>query len=498
MKKYLRRCAIILALATPFASAQQLLPPQSGLYEELNWLNNRNIIQIDLSTWPVSADEIRNALDHAQTQTNNEAEIVNRVRQQLNQGRTITLKTENQTERPLLPIGMEQPHDQHTLSGAVNFSNERFDANLQANVLGGDPAGRSDKNLINGKPVKRTSSVDLAGTYGGIQIANQWLSVGQQERFWGPGHEGSLILGDSARPVTAVNLQRNVQKPFENPYLSKIGKWNYQIFVGQMLNHDNMLSPRHTKIAGMRVTVSPTRYLDLGASRIIQWGGQGRIQNWKALGNAIIGRDNADTADQRKREPGNQLAGVDARLKLQPLLNVPVSVYAQMVGEDEANKFPSKNFFLAGVDGSHQLSPKQTLNWHLEGADTSTKFGKMTNVTYRHHLYKDGYYQQGMPMGHALGGDMRSLVLGINSTLYENDRSKLFNKQHFGGKLLYAQTVRKKSADEEKFKGAEIFWRGDIALKNNYNLQVGAKGWYTKPEYQKAKGGVSVNTGLTF
>lgn len=501
MKKYLCSTLTALLLCSNGALAYELVPTNDRLYEELNWLNNRNIIQINLSTWPLSADEIRYALDHAQTDTINDAEIINRIRQSLDNRnqRKFTLQTETQTERPLLPIGMEQPHDQHTVSGNANFSNERFDANLQVNAYGGDAGGRSKRDMFEGETVKRTQKADFAGSYGGIKIANQWLSVGQQDRFWGPGHEGSLILGDSARPLPAVNLQRNVQKPFENKYLSWLGKWNYQIFFGQMLNSDNMRSPRNTKLAGMRVTLSPTPYLDLGASRIIQWGGQGRIQNWKALGNAIIGRDNDGyTGKDSYREPGNQLAGVDIRLKLHPLLKVPVSVYAQMVGEDEANLFPSKNFFLAGIDGSHKISPNQTLNWHLEAADTSTKLGKMTGVTYGHHLYKDGYYQQGMPMGHALGGDVRSVVLGVNSTLYNPSRSRLLQSQHFGGKLMYAQTQRRNSANEKSYKGMEVFWQGIIPLRRQMDLQVGAKGWLVKPEQGQTQAGASIKTGLTF
>ena len=487
MKHSFKLFAAAVALSSALASAQQLIPTNTRLHEDLNWLSNRNIIQLNLSTWPLSADEIKSALDQAKPATINDAEIVERVRQYIDaDNNRFKFSAQINSKRNLLPLGTNQPEDQYRVSAGGHFGTDNFDLNIQAGAVGGDTLGRS-------------SHLDLAESYAGLKIGNQWLSVGQQSRYWGPAHEGSLILGDTARPFVALNLQRGVQKPFESKWLSWLGKWNYQIFVGQQLNKENMKSPRHTKLLGMRVTVSPTDYLDFGMSRTAQWGGQGRPQDWKALGNAIIARgDNAYTAEERRKEPGNQLAGFDVKLKLQPLVGVPVSVYGQMIGEDEANKLPSKNFFLAGIDGSHKVSERQTLNWHLEGADTSTKFGKLSGVTYRHHLYKDGYYQQDMPLGHPLGGDVRSVVFGMNSSVFHDDSNKWFKSQHFGGKLVHAQTVRKNKAQQQKTQGASVMWEGDVNTKNRINLRVGANGWYAKAQHGKGKGGVGVKADMSF
>lgn len=486
MKKYLKSLLLIVSLSAPLAEAKQLIPTDTRLHEDLNWLVNRNIIQVNLSTWPLSTDEIKHALDNANPDTINDAEIIQRVRQYIDKdNKRLKLSAEFQSERPLLPIGTNQPKDEYRASIGGQFNTEQFDLNIQGNIVGGDTLGRNRK-------------ADLAESYIGLNIANQWLSVGQQSRFWGPAHEGSLILGDNARPFPAINLQRGVQKPFESKYLAWLGKWNYQIFVGQQLDFDEMKSPRHSKLMGMRVTFSPTNYLDLGLSRTAQWGGKGRPQDWEALGNAIIAKDNADTPEQRLKEPGNQLAGFDAKLKLEPLVGVPMSVYAQMIGEDEAKKMPSKNFFLIGVDGSHKISENQTFNWHLEAADTSTTLGKKTGTTYRHHIYKDGYYQQNMPLGHPLGGDMRSVVLAANSSIYNTDKSKWFKTHHFGGKIVHAQTVRKNNQEKEQINGASISWEGDVNTKNDINLTLGANAWYNKADNQKAKSGINIKTSVSF
>src|SRR5699024_6980092 len=149
-----------------------------------------------------------------------------------------------------------------------------------------------------------------------------------------------------SRPVYGLTAQRAEQKAFETPWLSWIGAWQYQAFAGQL---DHYSAVPDAKLIGLRVTAQPLPYFELGASRAIQWGGEGRSQNWDSLWDAIIGNDNVygDTEN-----PSNQIAGFDARLNLQSLTSVPFSLYGQYVGEDEAGGLPSKKMYLAGLDYS--------------------------------------------------------------------------------------------------------------------------------------------------
>ena len=66
---------------------------------------------------------------------------------------------------------------------------------------------------------------------------------------------------------------------------------------------------------------------------------EGRSQSLDSLWNAIKGNDNFDSADDDK---SNQIAGLDFRLNMQPLLQIPVGIYGQYVGEDEAGFLPAK------------------------------------------------------------------------------------------------------------------------------------------------------------
>ncbi|MFW3379870.1 capsule assembly Wzi family protein, partial [Glaesserella parasuis] len=103
---------------------------------------------------------------------------------------------------------------------------------------------------------------------------------------WGPGHDGSLIRGDASRPVYGFTAQRAEQKAFESKWLSWIGPWQYQAFAGQL---DDYTAVPDAKLLGFRLTAQPLPYLELGASRTLQWGGEGRSQSWDSLWNAIKG-----------------------------------------------------------------------------------------------------------------------------------------------------------------------------------------------------------------
>lgn len=209
-------------------------------------------------------------------------------------------------------------------------------------------------------------------------------------------------------------MQRDEQTAPTLKYLSLVGPWQYQLFAGQL---DDYTAVPETKLFGMRLTTSPLPWLELGASRTFIWGGEDRPQSFGSFFDALTGlRDNGDTG---KEDPANQLAGFDARMTLMPLINIPAAVYAQYVGEDEAGGLPTKNMYLLGADYASAIyhMPYQL---YTEYADTRYS-GEARGVSYNHFNYTDGYYQQGYTLGHALGGDTRSVSLGSKLWLDNND-----------------------------------------------------------------------------
>jgi hypothetical protein len=94
----------------------------------------------------------------------------------------------------------------------------------------------------------------------------------------------------------------------------------------------------------MRVTWKPHPRVEVGLSRTAQWCGDGRPCGLDTFWDLLTGNDN----DQPLAEqPGNQLGGFDVRWSVP---KIPIAVYVQGIGEDEANFMPSKYLGLAGIE----------------------------------------------------------------------------------------------------------------------------------------------------
>ena len=396
----LKKLSVLLSLSLvgTLASAQNLQMNDMSLKSELDWLKAQGVIQISTSTWPLTANEINRALSKADIRTAEQQQIVQSIRYTLGKAPKSLVNTKvsayAQTDREQLPQSFADDKTANFQAAAqVGLSEEDWEVNIRANV--------KDKDMIDDEDLSFEGSY-LAGKY-----ANQWLIAGQIPTWWGPGHDGSLIRGDASKPVIGITMQRDTQEAPSHPYFNWIGPWQYQLFAGQL---DDYEAVPDTKLIGMRLTASPTEWLEVGASRSIMWGGEGRPTSASSFWDALTG-----VRDNKPGSPSNQLAGFDTRVNLAPLFNVPLSVYGQYIGEDEAGALPAKNMYLAGADFASSLNAtnlgSMPYQIYAEWTDTRTS-GEVRDISYTHSSYTDGYYQHGYPLGYALGGDSESIAVG--------------------------------------------------------------------------------------
>lgn len=465
--------ALLTTLSLP-VFAQGLVLNDANLRTDLNWLNQQGVIQISTSTWPLSGDEIQRALSNAQ--------VSNKVQQRVIDSVLAKLTADNQQ----LKVGLFAESDPKDIPQAFGDQQKaQFQAALEFNAGGENWDAKLRVNAEKDRQIENDQDVNLEGSYLAGKLWNQWLVAGQIPTYWGPGHDGSLIRGDASRPVYGFMAQRAEQTAFETKWLSWIGPWQYQAFAGQL---DDYTAVPDAKLIGLRVTAQPLSYLELGASRAIQWGGEGRPESLSSLWDAIKGNDNECDADgcAGKGNPSNQLAGLDARLNLFPLTQVPMGFYGQYVGEDEAGGLPAKKMYLAGIDYSSTVR-NMPYQLYTEWADTRTN-GKVRGVSYNHSIYTDGFYQHGYPLAHALGGDAQMVSVGGDI------RFDLMNR--LSGRVLFAEVNQSERASlnnaafafDDEIKALDVTWshyiRPEMPLKIN--------AWISDSDVNGQDGGASI------
>lgn len=471
---YLRKslcAAVLLGMSLP-VFAQGIVLNNEDLRTDLNWLNQQGVIQISTSTWPMSGEEIQRALSQAKVLNNTQQKVIDSIQNALKaDNQTAKLGLFAETDQKNIPQAFgDRAKAQYVGSLEFNAGGENWDAKLRVN-------GEKDPHIDNGQ------DVNVEGSYIAGKLWNQWVIAGQIPTYWGPGHDGSLIRGDASRPVYGFTAQRAEQKAFESKWLSWIGPWQYQAFAGQL---DDYKAVPDAKLLGFRLTAQPLPYLELGASRTLQWGGEGRPENWDSLWNAIKGNDNFENGDEDK---SNQIAGFDARLNLQTLLNVPVSVYGQYVGEDEAGMLPSKKMYLAGTDYSSSFK-NMPYQLYVEWADTTTN-GDPLGISYGHRVYGDGYYQHGFPLGHAMGGDGEMISVGGNIRFDGMNRLSgraIYAKVNQSAGIFGDHEINLAFPEKDKIKALDLTWTHYI--KPTMPLKI--NGWVSDSDVHGNDAGASV------
>jgi len=284
---------------------------------------------------------------------------------------------------------------------------------------------------------RRDGRFDLDGSSLSVPVGPGRAYVSVQRRHWGPSRIGSLILDGGARAVPAIGWRKTSAVPFGLPALSWLGSWRADVFAGQL---SNATGPGQVKLLGARLEVQPLDGLEIGASRIMQWGGAGRSESLPSLLRSIAGADNFGSGSGI--EPGNQLGGFDLRYTLRLDERQAIALHGQAIGEDEAHQLPSRYLGSLGAELSAALDGGASLNLFAEAANTTAggAFGHpSTGTAYRHPLYAAGYVQRGDPLGHPAGGDVKLLTAGMQ---LDRGPLRVLLMAHGGSALSPTPTLR--------------------------------------------------------
>jgi hypothetical protein len=387
-------------------------PGDMRLRNDLQLLNDAGVINIPLTAWPIAWGDVHGALSETKIGElrDDTRAAYDRVRQlmrdEMGEGSMIFRVTAAGASNPRHIRSFEDtPREEAEVSVGATWIGNRFAVNLNATYADNPRDGdefRPD------------------GTYLGVALGNWMLSAGWQERWWGPGRDGSMILSSNARPPPSIVIQRISSVPFESKWLRWMGPWTLTSFMG-LLDDERVVN--NAWLWGLRGSFRPTPRLEIGLSRSAQWCGDGRECNLKTFLRLLNGSDNQGANVDPEDEPGNQLGGIDIRWSLPR--QIPLAVYMQWIAEDTRKTHSQLHQWLRQVgveywgtigDASHRT--------HIEVADSSCQLGafgegsEVANCAYNHSIFQTGYRYNGRSIGHSIDGDGLSYSLG--STLVQS------------------------------------------------------------------------------
>jgi Capsule assembly protein Wzi len=385
------------------ASAEPLIAPgRSDLRIDLQRLADDDVITAPVTTWPISWQSLVRDLESAGESTFSPATraALDRVEAEL--------RFAEETHRVLphvrvgavdAPIAVRSfattPRARGELEAGLSYTGDRLTFNLNAIRAWDSPdEWRAD------------------GSYVGFATQRWSFVAGYPERWWGPGMQGSLILSTNAKPLPQIGVQRLSVEGFEARWLRWIGPWSVTTFLGQF---DDSRFVNDALLFGLRLTARPLPRLEVAFSRTAQLCGDGRHCGLDDFGNMLIGRDNRGRNVSAEDEPGNQLAGADARWSFRER---PLAVYAQWIGEDSRQGGPQIGSFLRLI-GAEFAGRVRSDAWqhrtYIELADTTCQEGGIGfggdkyNCAYQHSTFRTGYRYENRPLGYPTDSDSESM-----------------------------------------------------------------------------------------
>jgi hypothetical protein len=249
------------------------------------------------------------------------------------------------------------------------------------------------------------------------------VEVGRGTQWWGPGYHGSLLLTDHAFPLDMIKLGSD--EAFRLPWVfAKMGEWKINTFLGRFEGPQTF---PHEDIFGLRLSYLPASWLELGLTRLTQFGGQGSGTSFpQTLGDCY-----KDQPNQTGAANCNEQAMVDFRAQVPHvpyLIPFPggLQIYGELGSEDKWSKFPipSRAAFLTGLY-IPQIFRGDTTDLRIEYADTdlTRRQTGMPDIWYNNGFYTNGMRQYGFPLGHHMGAD--GIDFFVRSTRYLLDNLQL-------------------------------------------------------------------------
>ena len=362
-------------------------------------------LPLTVSQWPLPRQAVQDALDQLPSElppalADARALVQSELRAQQAGRLGLTLR---QRQDALTGFGEDA-----TPGSSLQVRTGELDGPHLAMQAGGrlDPVSDSGRSRATARLDDSAIAVDAFG----IQ-AQAWA----HRSWWGPGWQSALPLSNNAPALDGIGFQRAAATPSKSPWLSWLGPWNADFFLARTEGQPPGLGS-NPLVSGLRLTARPFSHLEIGLTRMEQFGGQGHPETLSSFVRALKGtHTNVNGPEDYSQDSGNGLAGYDVRIRCPDA--VRCALYGQLMGEDDRKHLPYRFMSLLGTeiwsaDGVNRM--------YFEAAEIGCRIrlhgGTQSDCAYRNYAYPGGYTASNRWLGASAGPDARLATVGwINS-----------------------------------------------------------------------------------
>lgn len=270
-----------------------------------------------------------------------------------------------------------------------------------------------------------TSKIMTNNSY--LAFGKDWMQIdaGYRDHYYGAFRNGAMQISNNAKNSPSITISNS--RPFE------FAKINYEFFYSKLAQTDGISYNGGTyagkpSLIGMHFDFHPIEKLEISFDRTFQFGGGPRPDGINTFFDGLFNPeiDNTTNVCNSDCEPGNQQGSLNATLNTE-IFRKPVSIYSVYGGEDSAGGTSFSRNVLGGGIFVPTFSDAISMRY---------EYLKIQSAWYVHHIYANGYRNDGVVMGNWFGDltDNGNSPGGILQYLEINNK---FYENHFKTKLRY-------------------------------------------------------------
>lgn len=280
-------------------------------------------------------------------------------------------------------------------------------ARTLSNIDGIDFVLNPKQTTIPQGPIPSTSNFRLLEASLSYRVLNHEISIGKNDHWLGPAKGGSFAWSNNAENIYAFQIDR--VEPLRVPWLSAVtGPFRYLFLVGSLKGH---AVPNSPWIHLEKISFKPTVNLEMGFERATIWGGEGHAPiTFHSFVHSFFSFQNVPFDEKISRnDPGARFGTFDFSYRL-PYLRHWLTLYTDSLVHDDVSPVdaPRHAGIRPGIYLSH-FPHAHLLDLRVEAASTDPPTGRSAggNYLYTEYIQRQGYTNQGMILGDAIGRESK-------------------------------------------------------------------------------------------